>query len=243
MTTTLNKPQSVAALKHLAGGKTLEIVATILHTTRDDVFELARNHGYPDKDKLAWAADILEKKLDEADAIPEHPDPASVIRGQQKGAPQTPPAGASTPSAGGPTSPDEIRALINTGKGHPSKRIQSAADRVIDAVDRLKALIAEDHAKNAEKRRAAAEKEQARAEVARLKEQLRKAQAKLRGNRAPAKKVTSSDRPGDEGPTAAEIRAWAVDNDIDCPHVGRVPQRVREAYETAHEGDDAAGAA
>jgi hypothetical protein len=54
--------------------------------------------------------------------------------------------------------PDEIRILINTAKGHPSKRIQAQANKVLDAIGRLRDLIAEDEAKHAERRAEDAQK-------------------------------------------------------------------------------------
>jgi hypothetical protein len=34
--------------------------------------------------------------------------------------------------------------------------------------------------------------------------------------------------------TPAEVRAWASDNDVDCPTKGRIPAAVMAAYEHAH---------
>lgn len=36
------------------------------------------------------------------------------------------------------------------------------------------------------------------------------------------------------GPSAAEIRSWAAENDVEVNSHGRVPQDVRDAYEAAH---------
>ena len=41
-------------------------------------------------------------------------------------------------------------------------------------------------------------------------------------------------RAGDEGPSAADIRAWARENGYDVPKRGRVSAEVREAYAAAH---------
>ncbi len=35
-------------------------------------------------------------------------------------------------------------------------------------------------------------------------------------------------------PSAAEVRAWAKDNDIDVPAKGKLPQDVVDAYKDAH---------
>lgn len=222
--------QRIALLKHLVNDKTPEAVATILNITRDQVVEVARHHGYPDKQKMEWAIDILVEKATKAEtaAIPAG-TPVRVAPAQPT--PAAPTAAAATPAAAAPlTKPDEIRILLNTAKGHPSKRIQTAADRVFDQLDKLRALIRDDEEKNAEKRRQAAEREKARAEVKRLEEELRAARAKLRGKDA---EPSTSDS-DEDGPSPREIRAWAADNDVDCPTHGRVPAAVREAYDTAH---------
>lgn len=178
MTTTpsLTAQQHFAMIKHLAGGKTLDTVAVIFKTTPEHVRDVARHHGYPDVKKLAWAADILEKKLQE--------NAAPVERPSATGTPVRPAAGRPiTPTTIAPVRPDELRVLINTARSHPSKRIRSAADRLIDQVNRLKTLIADDAERNAEKRKAEAEKAAARAEVERLEQQLKDAKAKLRGTK------------------------------------------------------------
>lgn len=227
-TTTFTVQQKLTLIKHLAGGKTAEMVATIMHTTKDAVLDVARNHGYPDKDKLAWAADVMAKNIAEGDQPPERRLSQGEVlrpRGEVVSSPVTPAAPL--------TRPDELRVLLNTAKSHPSKRIQAAADRIFDQVARLRALIAEDEEKNAEKRRIAAEKAAARAEVQRLERELAAAKAKLRpkaGQETSTPATTSSTEADADGPTAKEIRAWAKTNDVACPEVGRVPAAVRDAY-------------
>lgn len=225
--------QRIALLKHLVNDKTPEAVATILNITRDQVVDVARHHGYPDKAKMDWAVDILVKKATEAETetIPAGTPPPRIA--PPRPAVATPPAAA---TAAPLTKPDEIRILLNTAKGHPSKRIQTAADRVFDQLDKLRALIRDDEEKNAEKRRQAAEREQARAEVKRLEEELRAARAKLRGKDADP----SSSDSDDDSPSARQIRVWATENDVDCPATGRVPAAVREAYDAAHQRAGAA---
>lgn len=194
-TTTFTPQQKLTLIKHLAGGKAPDVVAAIMGTTKDDVLAVARNHGYPDTAKLSWAADVMAKNLD-TDQLPEKPL-ATGTRLQPRGEAVTSPVTPAQPAT--PiTRPDEIRVLLNTAKDHPSKRIQSAADRIFDSLDRLRSLIAEDEEKNAAKRRAAAEKAAARAEVERLEAQLAAAKAKLRGKPAGANATTA--------PTAAEAK-------------------------------------
>lgn len=191
-TATITPEERLTVVKHLAGGKSLEVTATLTHLDRSVVLDIGSHHGYPSVELLTRAVDLLEKKRDRETAPTEHPDPASVTRISR------PVAVASTPAATGTplTRPDEIRVLINTAKGHPSKRIQAAGDKVIDAVDRLKTLLREDQEKHAAKRQQEAEKIAARAEVERLEQQLRAAKAKLRGGTT-NKKLETSPSSGD----------------------------------------------
>lgn len=231
--TDLAPTKKVAILKHLAAGKSLDVVATIVHLKRDQVLDIASRHGYPDVDKIAWAVDVLEKKLADADALPDRTGEKRPDERPVRLANTTPtrPAPTTTPTAStAAPRPDGIQALIATAKSHDSKRIQNAADKVLDGLGRLRTLMHEDEEKHAARRAAAAEKAEARAEVERLQQQLAKARAKLRGNAGPVGVGKASAA----GPSAADVRAWAAENDVACPAVGRVPSAVREAYDDAH---------
>lgn len=178
-TTALTPEQKLTLVKHLAGGKTPDVVATIMHTSKDAVVDVARHHGYPDRDKLAWAADIMAKKIDDGEALSERPMATGEPMRPRGEAVTSPPA--ATPPAQQPlTRPDEIRILLNTAKGHPSKRIQNAANQIFDRLSALRGLIDEDEQRHAEKRAAAAAKAAARAEIERLERELAEAKAKLR---------------------------------------------------------------
>lgn len=198
---TRDAAKKLAIVKHLAGGKSLDVTATIVNLDRSVVLDVGSRHGYPDTDKLAWAADVLEKKAAEVAAAGtvktgplEHgvrvnqPHPVAVAAAR----PSPSPASTSTPgqaAAGSPTEPDGIEALLARAEAHPGRRIVNAAAKVRADLARLEDLLAEDEAKNAAKRKAAAEKEKAKAEVERLKEQLAQAQAKLRGGPAKTTKT------------------------------------------------------
>lgn len=234
----LTREQQITTLKHLAGGKGLDVVATIMHTTREVVLDLASKHGYPDRDKLAWAADILTKNAEQQDAPTEHPDADAIAR-QERPRPAAVPDLRSTTKAGTTEQPfprvdDEqtvrLRTLINTAKGIPTKKVQRQLERALDALTKLQDLVTEDENTRQAREQAQREKEAARAEVQRLQEQLRAAREKLNG---PKKPRTSDSTTGDE-PPAKVIRAWAADNDVDCPDRGRVPAHVRQAYDDAH---------
>lgn len=225
--------QQIAILKHLIGGKDFDAIAEILRLPRDHVVDFARTHGYPDPDKMSWAVDVLSKKLTDAETtLPAGRPHADVVR-HIRDTPTPPRPAAAAGPVPGVAKPDEIRVLLNTAKAHPSKRIQSAADRVFDQLDKLRALIREDQEKNAAKRAAAAEKAKARAEIERLERELAAAKAKLRGTTPTTKTATSTSSDASEVP-AKTIRAWAAENDIECPAAGRIPGTVRAAYDDAH---------
>lgn len=178
----------VTILKHLAAGKGLDVVATIVGLKRDQVLDVASHHGYPDRDKLAWAVDVLVQKIEnERSTLPDRTHEAR--RDERRVAIAEQPA--TVPSPASLTKPDEIRVLLNTAKSHDSKRIQRAADKVIDDLDRLRTMLREDQEKHAARRKAEAEKAAARAEVERLEAQLAAAKAKLRGKPAAPKPGSS----------------------------------------------------
>lgn len=175
--------QKLTLIKHLAGGKSADVVATIMHATREAVIEVARNHGYPDTDKLSWAADVMAKNL-EASTEDFNDAPLAERGGVTR--PSRPVA--AVPHVAQPVVPvaptDEVMATLNKAKGHSSKRIQVAANKALDAISKVRQLVVEDEQKHHERRKAERERAAARAEVERLKQELAAAQAKLRGRAA-----------------------------------------------------------
>lgn len=182
MTTTkgLDLPQRITVLKHLAGGKSVDITATITDLTPETVLDLASHHGYPDTSKLAWAVDVLTKKHDDNQraAVPASTAPrlAPAPKDVRPAQPSTNPAAAATP----PRASDSLDTLLEVAREHPSKRIQNAASRINTCAQQLRELLRQDDEKNAARRKIEAEKAEARREVERLEEQLAAAKAKLR---------------------------------------------------------------
>lgn len=166
-------------LKHLAGGKDLDTVATIVRIPRPLVLDVVSKHGYPNSLDKGIELLTIETPVGAA-STPAPTGPGSTPRPAT-----TSPSSVTHPDARPVGAPDEIRVLLNTGKNHPSKRIQGAANRVLDAIGRLRDLLAEDAEKNAAKRAEEAEKVAIRAEVKRLEAQLADAKAKLRGGSKP----------------------------------------------------------
>jgi hypothetical protein len=230
----------ITVLKHLVAGRDLDFVATVARLTRDQVSEIATHHGYPKTESMQRAIEILESKASEGSDLTSRPMAAPAPRAETPRPPARPattsPSSVTNPDARPIGRPDEIRVLLNTAKGHPSKRIQSAANKVIDDIDKLKHLIAEDQEKHAARREAEAERAAAKAEIERLEKQLRDAKAKLRPTKTDSATRTT---PASDGPTAADIRAWARENNIDVPARGVLPQTVKDAYAAAQASDAA----
>ena len=177
---TITPTKRLSIVKHLAAGKGPDVVATIVGLDRATVVDIGSHHGYPDRDKLAWAADILAKKIDE-DATAEIPAASTPARL----APRTVTSAAPSVSALVTAAPaaqsrpsDDVKALLAAGKASPSKRTQRLADRILDDVSRLRGLIDAERAKQEAKAKADAERSAATEEIKRLERQL--AEAKRR---------------------------------------------------------------
>jgi hypothetical protein len=240
--------KKLAIVKHLAGGKSLDVTATIVGLDRPVVLDVASKHGYPDTDKLAWAADVLEKRLADEQAAatvktgpleqgPRVNQPHPVAAQRTPARPSPSPTSTSTPgqAAAGGSPGGQIEALLDRAEEHPAKRIQNAAAKVRADVDRLRELIREDEEKNAEKRKAAAEraaakrkaaeeKAKAKEEVERLKAELAEAQAKLRGGKA---KPAAAKPARERGSLDYACRNDGCDKAYDTPQGRSMHERLR----------------
>lgn len=98
---------------------------------------------------------------------------------------------------------------------------ESTRARTRNRAEKIRALVAELRAALLEESESDAEREEARKEVERLERQLAEARARLRG-------TTTAKH--DSGSDAADLRAWALANDVLVPARGRIPQAVHDAY-------------
>lgn len=266
-TTTPTPHQRLTIVKHLAGGKSLDTVATITRLSRDEVLDIASDHGYPKVESLKTAAGILERRLEEDQAAAAistaTKSPSGVdLTGRPPATTPTRVATAAAPAdahVSGTGKPDEFRVLINTAKGMGSKRIQTLANRILDDTAKLRGLIQAEQDKTAARQAKDRKRKEARAEVERLEKQLREARARLRGTPT-TKQASSTGTTRSAGSstltemrariaevldrhqvTSKQVRAWAAANDIVCPATGMLPARVVDAYDQAHpETGDAA---
>ena len=123
---------------------------------------------------------------------------------------------------GNTMSAQPLRPVPTTGKRpHPRELVAHDDPRIARAAGKVMAAIAAlDEAWTAYSAKA-----ELRAERDRLKRQLADVEAALR---APASK------PAQQARDWKQIRAWAADNNIDCPATGKVPNAVVDAYDQAH---------
>jgi hypothetical protein len=179
--------QLLTILKHLASGKGIEVVASIIHLDADVVRQVATAHGYPDREKLSYAVDEAQAQVDKArgaiapSTLPQQPVSRPRALPTQ---PTTTPPPRQVPA---PEKPDEFRILIHAAKQSEKKRISALADRILEDCAKLRGLLEAETEASKAKKREQAEREAAQAEVKHLEEQLKAARAKLR----PAKKTTS----------------------------------------------------
>ena len=118
------------------------------------------------------------------------------------------------------TNVDPIAALLADAAKSNKARTRNRANKIQNMVDDLRAELQFE-------REDSARKEAARKEVQRLERALADAKAQLRGG--------STSIAVDGSVSAAELRAWASANGIECPERGRVPQSVRDAYEDSEQ--------
>ena len=116
-----------------------------------------------------------------------------------------------------------LHSVPTTGKRpHPRELVAHDDPRIARAAGKVMAAIAAlDEAWTTYSAKA-----ELRAERDRLKRQLADVEAALRGAPAP--------KPAQQARDWKQIRAWAADNNLDCPATGKVPNAVVEAYDQAH---------
>lgn len=246
----------VTVLKHSIAGRDTSFIQTVTRLTPDQIRLIQSSHGYPEHDKMQRAIAIFERQSD-GDLVTNQPlasggrvigtdTPRAVPTHAVSPASTSAPAAPPTPQA--PLSrPDEIRVLLNTAKAHPSKRIQTAANKVFDDLDKLKALIKADEDKHAEaralkaqreaeKRRLEQEKAAARAEIERLEAELKAARAKLRGKPSeqavePAPKPAAASKPHPHVPHGEyACRNEGCDKVIGTPQGRSIHERMHCAH-------------
>jgi|GEM_PF-1378295 len=215
----------VTILRALADGRRIDRVAVELQLSAEVVRRVSAAHGYPDRHKMSWAADVIAKGAD--------------VRG---GTPAGQPAGASSPTSPPPArqADDVARLLARAGKSTKArtralaKRIGADLDRLREAVDHetedKKAAAAEAARKAKEKAQRDAEQRKIRARPVELEREAAKLRAGLQRSTAVPPGAVAL------GLDPKAVRRWAVANDVACTVTGRVPKAVVQAYLDAHGG-------
>jgi hypothetical protein len=230
---TVTTSDKLTIVKLFAAGRDKEFVAAAVGHDVDTVVRAAAGHGYPDSSKLAWAADILQKQIDDEarSGIPE----STPVRppAQRPTAPTRPLTAVPGPAA------DEVRAVIARGLKSERPRIRKAAAKARDAVDALTGALRADEEQRRQEAARAAEVARARSEVERLERELAAAKALLRGERPAGGGAVIPPATAVHGVQSKDVRAWAATNGVDCPRAGRVPRAVVEQYVAATRGEAA----
>ncbi len=236
-TTVITRQTHVTMLKHLVAGKDLDFVATVTGVPRQSVLDIVSKHGYPNKDRMGWAVDMLIKGADE---IPESqlragtpldpPSPAAVAHAQSA---ERRNSLAITPPATIAHVPPATADLLRQAEQSPFIRTQNIGAKI-------SALLADLTARLTDETAAVEAKAQADREAARIASRIATLQAEIdKLKRKPAKTAKAATRQvsssaGQTTPDSAVIRSWAWANNIDCPKTGAVNKAIRDAYHAAH---------
>lgn len=116
---------------------------------------------------------------------------------------------------------DPIAAILEKAGQSTRPGTRKKAQRATTLIDQLRTILDTEHDQDQTR-------EQARKKIERLEAELAQAKAALRN-----RPNTTTPNGTSHGTTAAEIRAWAAANGIECNPTGRVPRTVTDAYEQA----------
>lgn len=220
MPTTPSPTQKVTVLKHLINDRNTDFITAATGLTRDQINDIKRDHGYPDVEKMKWAADILDKQ---ADALPA----ATTANIRPTAAPARP---APAPAASTDTAARHpILLNLDAAKASRRTRTVNLGAKIRGLLDQLATTLADERRADEATAAKAREDAEKKTRIAQLEAEL----AALKGK--PATKST----PTGDGPSASEIRSWARTAGVECNAAGRVPSAVRQAYDAAHQNDAA----
>jgi WhiB family redox-sensing transcriptional regulator len=200
-------------LRLLAAGRPLAVAAAAVGLDQPQAAGVARDHGYPDRERLAREADQLTADIDRHHGRPTGtggerrrpagrrtapPGPRDQGAGSRVTHPVTGsarrPTSAGSKHRGRPTGParagrpfDATAALLLQGRESDRRSTRALAARIGDQLTDLRDRLTEEDRVRREREQARAEREaeraEALAEVARLEQQLREARARARGAR------------------------------------------------------------
>lgn len=216
-------------LKLLAAGRDPDFVAAAVGMSREDVVLAATKHGYPDTQKLAWAADILQKQIDDAARAATPKTPVRPVPARPLAAPAGPARTGPRPTTVPDLGVDSAAALISRGKKHDRASIRRLAERAEDLLSKLSTALDEDE----EARRRAAERAAAaaklRSEIKRLEAELAEKKRLLASGAATETAAVRSAAQA-AGVAPKDVRAWALEHGIPCRPSGRIPKALVDQY-------------
>lgn len=231
-------------LAHYAAGESAKSITVNLGLSMAVVGQVLDEHAGNDRDRAHQLALEYQDHVKTIAAAKGQPAPAAVAVGQlaraaaagpspagdiaDTASPATAPQEPSSPAAQQPV--DGIDAVLAQAAATGVPRLQRAAAKVQDLADELRRDLAE-HTREA----------QLRAELARLESRLAEVKQQLRPRRAAAPLAAASAPAApvvpDSGEAAVDtkaVRAWALEQGLDCPARGRIPGAVTDAYRLAH---------
>lgn len=128
------------------------------------------------------------------------------------------------PSPAAAPAVDPLEQLLAVAAASSSRRLQALGDKVRALVDDLRAAVArEEQAAEAQRR-----VDELAAELDKAREALRS----VHGRPAAAHAATAA-----SAVPAKTVRAWARENGVQVPALGRIPGDVMDAYRKQHEGE------
>lgn len=168
--TTITGVNKLTTLKFLADGRPPAFVAAAVGASEDAVTALGAEYGWPDRERLRWAVDELQRqaRVDARSAIPKAAVTTAAQAIQPAARPATPSIPRSTPMTTptltnlvqDPTAGLLARADKLTGTG--TSKVKRCADKLRQAIVDLEEALAGIEAKKLADARAAAEKSRAR---------------------------------------------------------------------------------
>lgn len=239
---------TLTVVKHLINGRPDQFIATATGLTISQIQEVKNGHGYPDLDKMEWAQDLLEKRVNEPMAVPTSIAPRIAPTHSRPSAPPAAPQRPSTPerkrasSDRRPTDPQPVTSpvrevkpsaseLLVAASRSPKARTQSLGVKIAALLGDLSTRLEQEQLEQEERAAEAEANIKRLREIERLEAEQRKLTKKLRALRVKTRITKTAPT---LGAPAQEVRQWAKEAGVQCPANGRVPARVRDAYDAAH---------
>ncbi|KNX35860.1 Lsr2 family DNA-binding protein [Luteipulveratus halotolerans] len=220
---------ALTVVKHLINGRDDQFIATATGLTETQVQDIKIGHGYPDRDKMEHALAMLERRTGETTTrtgpSPSRPPVSSrLARGGQvtNSAPRAVDPKPITSSVR--QAKPSANELIVAASRSPKARTRSLGAKIAGLLGDLSDRLAQEEQEEA--RQAAEEAENAK----RLK-RIAQLEAELRSLRGKVRRTKTAPTLGAPAP---KVRQWAKESGIECPAFGKVPARVRDAYDAAH---------